>query len=129
MNEIDMKELLVGNTFANNNGVVVDDIELDYARAHVDITDNSLNPYGTVHGGLYFTLADTCGGVAAISDGSMYVTLDSQVHYIHPATKGRITATANVISRTKKISLVEVEIHSDDGVLCFKASMTYYKSR
>ena len=59
------RPMMEANAFANLAGVVVTDIQPDFAQAVLEVTPATLNAYGTVHGGAYFTLADVCAGVAA----------------------------------------------------------------
>ena len=62
------------NHFPNHIGVVIDDIELMGAKAHVDLKPESMNAIGIAHGGVSFTLADTCAAYASRGDGREYVT-------------------------------------------------------
>ena len=46
-------------------------MELDegYCKGELEVTDQHMNPLGTVHGGCLYTLADTVAGFAAASCG------------------------------------------------------------
>ena len=63
------KKAIEKNNYANASNVVISEITKDKAVAYIDITEDNLNSYGFVHGGGYFTLADTCAAFAARSDG------------------------------------------------------------
>jgi len=99
-----------------------------YCKGKVDITEKHLNPMGTVHGGVIFSLADTMGGRAAMTYGTPVVTLSSNINYLNPGKDtAYIEAEANVIRNGKTTSVVDVMIRSAEGVDIAKVVLTYYK--
>ena len=90
LDEMTKSEVLeyVNNTntgFIKYNNIKLIDYDKESATMEVNITENSLNPYGIVHGGLIFTLADTSMGVITRATGKIAVTLNSQINYLLPA--------------------------------------------
>ena len=63
---------LDANEFVKHNHIVIDDIELTGATAHIDIVPETLNVLGVAHGGAHFSLADTCAGYSSRADGREY---------------------------------------------------------
>ena len=45
------------NEFVKYNHIVIDDIEVSGATAHIDIVPETLNVLGVAHGGAHFSLA------------------------------------------------------------------------
>lgn len=88
-----------------------------YATAQVTIEDCHLNKIGMVHGGLIFTLADYCFGVAANLQGKAAPTVQSNILFLNKATEGVLTATARRINKTRKLDTYQVEIHDDNHTL------------
>ncbi len=113
-----------GNPFLTHNHIHVGEVREDYAQMYVDIERDSINSIGVVHGGLYFSMADTAAGTAARTDGRAYITQSANVHYLRSAKEGRITAEANVIRRGRTGALMDVRVTEEDGKLCFYG--TYY---
>ena len=65
------------------------------ATVEIELTDEVLNPLGMAHGGTIFTLCDIAAGSAAASQGTVAVTLDSNIHYYRPGRAGhKLTAVA-----------------------------------
>lgn len=95
--------------------ISVDLIDDDRAEGHMDITHGCKNPGGYVHGGSIFTLCDTIGGVAAISDGHRYVTQTSSISYLGNQQEGVINASAKVLHRGRRTCLVEVHLTGEGG--------------
>ena len=114
------------NIFAEYNGITVKVLEPGRAKAEMTIVDNSRNIYGKLHGGVYFTMADTAGGAACRTDGRKYVTLSGGLHFIHSAEHGKVTAVSKVRHRGRSTSLVDIEITDEDGVLLAAGEFTYF---
>ena len=52
------REFFKGDTFATNNGMVIDELGKNYAKCSVLLNENHKNAYGKVMGGVIFTLGD-----------------------------------------------------------------------
>ncbi len=120
------KNAMDANAFANYNGIVVDVIGDDYVEAHMDVTEDSLNPFGTVHGGAYFTLADVTAGFASRSGGRVHVTRSGSMTFLKAASSGRITCRAEVIRRSHTFCLSEARIYDDKGELICTGTFDYF---
>lgn len=94
-------------------------------KMHID--EKVLNPYGIVHGGATFTLADTAAGAAAISLNSPYVTMDASINYLNPGVGNYLIAKGNVIYTGEKTCVVEISIENDNDTLIAKGMFTMYK--
>ncbi|MBQ7468903.1 MAG: PaaI family thioesterase [Pseudobutyrivibrio sp.] len=114
------------NEFVKYNHIVIDDIEVSGATAHIDIVPETLNVLGVAHGGAHFSLADTCAGYSSRADGREYVTQQSNFYFLKGATSGRITAKGNVIKRTRKFCVVDVDVTDDNGELVSRGTFNYY---
>ena len=114
------------NEFVKYNHIVIDDIEVSGATAHIDIVPETLNVLGIAHGGAHFSLADTCAGYSSRSDGREYVTQQSNFYFLKGAKSGRITAKGNVIKRTRKFCVVDVDVTDDSGELVSRGTFNYY---
>ncbi len=112
-------ELYSRDPYPNYNHVVLSDIGSDYSVTYVDTKTESMNVYGLVHGGLYFTLADTSVAFAARTDGHSYVTTQASVQFLKSAKSGRITATSTVIHRTRSTCLIRTEVRDCSDELLF----------
>lgn len=92
------------NEFVKYNHIVIDDIEVSGATAHIDIVPETLNVLGIAHGGAHFSLADTCAGYSSRADGREYVTQQSNYYFLKGAKSGRITAKGNVIKELESFA-------------------------
>ena len=109
-------------------GMWVEAIDRGYARVlmHVNETHHSL--YGTAHGGVISSLADTAAGVAVGAlaiDGDRSATVEMKLNYLSPVNHDEIIAEARVINQGKRILLVDVEVKNTSGNLVAKGLATY----
>ncbi|RAY11134.1 aromatic compound degradation protein PaaI [Actinomadura craniellae] len=86
------------------------------------------NPIGSVHGGVYATLADSAAGCAVQSTlppGMAYTSLDLSIKFLRKVTveTGRFTAVGTVRNRGRRTALAEVELFdSADRLLAHATS-------
>ena len=87
---------------------------------------------GIMHGGALASLADTASAFAVLSTlepEEQTVTVDLTLHYLRPATAGKLTAHARVLRAGRRIATVSVEILNESGALVVTALTTYLKYR
>ena len=115
------------NAYTVYNHFEYDEIRPDYCRMHLDIVPESRNPEGNVHGGCYFSMADSCGGAVARSDGNIYVTQNASCNYLRSVGEGRITAIGRTKRRGRTVCVVDVDIFDDAGRLLFSATFSLFR--
>ena len=114
----------IGGFIKNNNYNIIE-VKEDYCKMEGILTDTSLNNLHIAHGGYLFGLADTAGGIAAMSSGRNVVTVNSSISYIKPATGEKLTAIASVLQKGNTISVYEIEIFDTLNDIVSKATITY----
>mgnify|MGYP000231669464 CR=1 FL=1 len=109
------------------NHFVYDEIRLDYSEMHLDIVPESRNPEGNVHGGCYFSMADSCAGAVARSDGHIYVSQSASCNWLRAASEGRIFAIGKTKRRGRTICVVDVDIFDEAKRLLFSATFSLFR--
>lgn len=112
--------------FIKYNNIHLEDIDENYAKMYVDLTENSLNPSNIAHGGLIFGLADSVMGMAARTNGYNVVTVNSDINYLKPGKGKRLTAIAKPLKIGKNTAVFQAEIYTDKNVLCAISTATYF---
>ncbi|MBQ9686234.1 MAG: PaaI family thioesterase [Oscillospiraceae bacterium] len=120
------RELLEKNSFITWIGVELAELEKDRVVLRLDSAEVHKNPYGILHGGVFYTMADTAAGTAARTDGRDYVTQSSSVNYLRSQSEGTILAEAWVRYRGRSTCVTEVNITGDDGKLLATGLMTFF---
>ena len=108
---------MLQNNFMVRNGISVIEVSEERAVLKSEIIDDFLNPYGYVHGGLFFTMADCAAGLLARTDGRKYVTQTATANFIGNVKSGTIIAKSSFISRKNRISVIHVEIYWEETLL------------
>ena len=114
------------NAFMLHNYIELERVEKDRAVFKLDIRPESCNPYGLIHGGAIYTLADNATGAAAHSDGRYYVTQTSALHFLRNQPEGEIQADARVRHRGRPTCLVTVDILGEDETLLATGEFTFF---
>ena len=128
MNKLEERtaERLRRNAFMIHNHIELESVESDRASFKLDIRPDSRNPYGMIHGGAIYTLADNATGAAAHTDGRFYVTQTSVLHFLRNQSEGVVRAEAHVRHRGKSTCLVAVDITGEGGKLIATGEFTFF---
>ena len=85
---------------------------------------------GILHGGAVVSLMDTAAACAVhtlLEPGGRTVTVDLTVHFLSPASSGRVEARATVLRRGRRVIILGVEARDGEGTLIATSTMTYYR--
>ena len=128
MNELEAKarSRAEKNAFMLHNYMELESVEPDRAVFALTIRPESCNPYGMVHGGAIYTLADNATGTAAHTDGRYYVTQTSALHFLRNQSEGTVRAIATVRHRGKSTVLTAVDIVGEGGRLLATGEFTFF---
>ena len=124
--EKDLRARQEANAFMKHNYIEIESVEQDHAVIRLDVRPESKNPYGMVHGGAIYTMADNATGTAVHTDGRHYVTQTSALHFLRNQSGGVVRAEAWVRHRGRSTSLVNVDITGEDGRLLATGEFTFF---
>ncbi len=114
------------NAFANFIGLAITEIRPGAAVTEMEITENHMNPIGSVHGGCLATMADVTGGAAASSYGWQVTTLDCSLHYLRPGLHvTRLRGEARELKRGKHVLVYDVSILDQRGTVLAEGIYSY----
>ena len=103
------------------------EVDNGYCKGRVLLEKRHMNPINTVHGGVFFALADTICGIAAASTGHGGPTVQGDMDYLRAVRGKEIVCTANVIKTGKTLTWVEGTISDDTGREVAKTKFIYYR--
>ena len=121
------RERLSRNAFMRYNHMELESVQPDRAVFRLDIRPESRNPFGMVHGGALYTLADNAAGVAVHTDGRAYVTQAGSLHFLRNQPEGTVRAQGRVRYRGRATCLAEVDITGEDGTLLATGEFTFFR--
>ena len=114
------------NAFTSYNHFELETLEKDRAVYRLDIRSESKNPYGMVHGGALYTMADDAAGAAAHTDGRHYVTQNGNLHFLKNQGSGTIRAEGRIRRRGQATCLAVVDITNEGGELLATGDFSYF---
>jgi len=103
--------------FARANGMRVAQVRPGFAQTEMTVESRHLNSVGVLQGGALFTLADLAFAVASNSHGVVALACQADMTWFKAVTSGKLTATAEEIARTRKLSTCVVRITDEAGEL------------
>ncbi len=110
-------------------GVKIEEVRAGYARGFLDIGPLHLNVFGSVHGGIVFTLADHVGGACGNSLGTKALLVESSIQYLRPAGPGqRLIAEATLSYAGKRIGRIDIRVHTTDDHPVALMHMVFFRT-
>lgn len=107
--------------FAAAMGARFDHWEPDRLVGHVEVDERHHQPYGLVHGGVWCSIVEQFGSVAAGAavrdDGKLVVGVSNTTDFLRPVRHGRIDVVATPVQRGRLQHLWLVEMRREDGEL------------
>jgi acyl-CoA thioesterase len=88
-----------------------------------------MNPHGVVHGGVVYTLVDFAMGGALTSllePGERCATLEAKINYLAPVVSGDVRAEAGVVSRSRRVAVMEARVYDQGRSLIALATGSFY---
>lgn len=121
-------EVSMKNPFMEYNGIEICSVSTEHSVLKATITENSLNPYGMLHGGLLYTMMDCVAGITARADGRDHVTQNSYVNYLRNAKDLKVIyAEGTVVRRGNVVTVVHVIVRTEDGVILADGTVDMYR--
>lgn len=107
-------------------GVKFTKMEKGYVEAEIPIEEQHTNIYGIVHGGTFYTLADTASGFAARTYGVRVVTINGNMNYLAAGKDtSKIVCHAKVVKCGRSIAVASADVFDDKEKLLANASFTF----
>lgn len=121
--------MLAHDRFSQWLGIQIDASDAGYCKLHFQVTDQMLNGFGIIHGGVLFAAADSAFAFACNSSGALTLALDANISFTRPARSGELlTVEAKAIHDGGRTGVYEARVTNatQDLVALFKG--TAYKT-
>ncbi len=100
----------------------------DYLEMKMSVNENTIQPYGLLHGGASCALAETIGSIGShlAVDSSLFlcVGLEINANHIGSVRSGYVTARAMPIHLGRSTHVWDIRINSDGGKLVCVSRLT-----
>jgi acyl-CoA thioesterase len=112
-----LRQMMARDRFAAGAAIRLEEVGEGRARARMEAGDDHLNGVDIVQGGAIFTLADFTFAAACNSSGAVAVAVNVSISFVKAAHPGTLTAVAEEVSRSKRLSTCTVKVTDATGDL------------
>jgi len=110
-------------------GLIVDEIGSGYCKLHYRVTDDMLNGFDMVHGGVLFSASDSAFAFACNSHGTITVALDVSISFTRPGMTGELmTVEAQEAHLGNRIGIYDIRTTNEAGELVALFKGTAYRT-
>jgi acyl-CoA thioesterase len=105
------------------------EIKPGIAQLKLKVRREMLNGFQILHGGIYYSLADSALAFASNSYGIKSVSIETSISHLKPCKEGdEISAITKEISVTNKIAIYHIDIFNQDHELVSVFKGTVYRT-
>lgn len=91
--------------------------DADARQNEIEIGPQHFNPYGVVHGGVIYSLADTSMGAVlapSLAENELTATIEIKINYLTPVRDGVIRAETTLVNRGRRVAVLESDVFNGD---------------
>jgi len=123
------KIMLKHDRFTEWLGLQIIEIRKGYCKLQYRITDEMMNGFRSIHGGILFAAADSAFAFACNSYGHVTVALDATISFTKPAQPGELMQVeASEVFLGNKISIYDVRTINEKNELVALFKGTAYRT-
>lgn len=123
----EVKNIVRNSPYPKHMSMTLTDLAFDRATAELRLSNNHLQPFGLVHGGVLATLIDTATFWAVfmrLPEQSGLVNVDLKLNYLKRVTSGLLRAEGHTIKSGRRISYSEARIFDEKENLIVHGTST-----
>jgi len=110
-------KMMGGDAFSQWLGIEVLEITAISCKLQLKVREEMTNGFKIAHGGITYSLADSCLAFAANADGLQAVSIETSISYTKKVTSGDILiATSKQINKSSKTALYYITITNQDSI-------------
>ncbi len=121
--------MIAKDAFSQWLGIKVVDIAPGICQLQMLVDDEMCNGFSIAHGGIPFSLADSCCSFAVNGHGRKSVSVETSISQFKAIQLGdTLNCVSNEESLGKKLGVYSAEISNQDGITVALFKGTYYRS-
>lgn len=122
-------EILKNNKYIEQFGIEILVVEPRFLKARFKVKDDLLNPYGSVHGGCLYSVADIISGTLAGFGGRFCTTVEGSMNFLEKAgDSAYIYCEAKIVRSGGHLVVIKVKMRNDKEKIIDDGSFTFYKT-
>ena len=122
-------KMMNGDPFSQWLGIEIMEITAGFCKLQLKVRQEMTNGFAIAHGGITYSLADSCLAFAANADGIQAVSIETSISHTKKVTKGDVlTATSKEMNKTSKTALYYITITNQDNLEVAHFKGTVYRT-
>ena len=122
-------KMMSGDAFSQWLGIEVLEITEGYCKLKMTVREEMTNGFKIAHGGIAYSLADSCLAFAANSDGVQSVSVETSISHTKKVVSGdALTATAKEVNKSSKTALYNISITNQNNIEIAYFKGTVYRT-
>ena len=110
-------KMISGDAFSQWLGIEVLEITEGFCKLKMTVRDEMTNGFNIAHGGIAYSLADSCLAFAANADGIQAVSIETSISHTKKVASGDILiATSKEMNKSIKTALYYITITNQDNL-------------
>ena len=124
-----VEKMMNGDAFSQWLGIEVLEITERFCKLQMKVRDEMTNGFNIAHGGITYSLADSCLAFTANSDGIQAVSIETSISHTKKVANGDIlTATSKEMNKSNKTALYYITITNQDNLEVAHFKGTVYRT-
>ena len=112
-----VSKMMNGDAFSHWLGIEVLEVSEGFCKLQMKVRDEMMNGFNIAHGGIAYSLADSCLAFAANSYGIQSVSIETSISHTKEVESGDIlTATSKEINNSSKTALYYITITNQNNI-------------
>ena len=122
-------KMISGDAFSKWLGIEVLEITEGFCKLKMTVRDEMTNGFNIAHGGIAYSLADSCLAFTANADGIQAVSIETSISHTKKVANGDIlTATSKEMNKSIKTALYYITITNQDNLEVAHFKGTVYRT-
>jgi acyl-CoA thioesterase len=122
-------KMISGDAFSQWLGIEILEITEGFCKLKMTVRDEMTNGFNIAHGGIAYSLADSCLAFAANADGIQAVSIETSISHTKKVANGDIlTATSKEMNKSNKTALYYITITNQDNLEVAHFKGTVYRT-
>ena len=123
-------KMISGDAFSQWLGIEVLEITEGFCKLKMTVKDEMTNGFNIAHGGIAYSLADSCLAFAANADGIQAVSIETSISHTKKVANGDIlTATSKEMNKSNKTALYYITITNQNNQEVAHFKGTVYRTK
>ena len=122
-------KMISGDAFSQWLGIEVLEITEGFCKLKMTVKDEMTNGFNIAHGGIAYSLADSCLAFGANADGIQAVSIETSIsHTKKVASEDILIATSKEMNKSSKTTLYYITITNQDNLEVAHFKGTVYRT-